>query len=307
MGHDMRKAVNWKRGFALALVTATAWGLLPLALKITLEVLDPYTITWVRFLTAALVLGGLLAVTRRLPSLGSLDSRTWLIFGVALFGLVGNFVLYLVALGFTTPTVNQTVVQLSPMLLLLGGLIVFDEKFSPRQWLGFGVLVVGLVLFFNRRLVELRDFSGGIGLGVALLVIASIIWAMYGLAQKTLLRQLTSQQILVLIYAGATVLLLPTASPGEIRHLNALHAWTLAFCCANTLIAYGAFVEALECWEVSRVSAVLALAPLVTMTSMVLMQQFAPGLLQPEGLNVTSVVGALLVVGGSALCALGSS
>jgi drug/metabolite transporter (DMT)-like permease len=307
MGHDMRKAVNWKRGFALALVTATAWGLLPLALKITLEVLDPYTITWVRFLTAALVLGGLLAVTRRLPSLGTLDSHTWLIFGVALFGLVGNFVLYLVALGFTTPTVNQTVVQLSPMLLLLGGLIVFDEKFSPRQWLGFGVLVVGLVLFFNRRLVELRDFSGGIGLGVALLVIASIIWAMYGLAQKTLLRQLTSQQILVLIYAGATVLLLPTASPGEIRHLNALHAWTLAFCCANTLIAYGAFVEALECWEVSRVSAVLALAPLVTMTSMVLMQQFAPGLLQPEGLNVTSVVGALLVVGGSALCALGSS
>lgn len=307
MGHDMRKAVNWKRGFALALVTATAWGLLPLALKITLEVLDPYTITWVRFLTAALVLGGLLAVTRRLPSLGSLDSRTWLIFGVALFGLVGNFVLYLVALGFTTPTVNQTVVQLSPMLLLLGGLIVFDEKFSPRQWLGFGVLVVGLVLFFNRRLVELRDFSGGIGLGVALLVIASIIWAMYGLAQKTLLRQLTSQQILVLIYAGATVLLLPTASPGEIRHLKAVHAWTLAFCCANTLIAYGAFVEALESWEVSRVSAVLALAPLVTMTSMVLMQHFAPGFLQPEGLNATSVVGALLVVGGSAMCALGSS
>jgi drug/metabolite transporter (DMT)-like permease len=169
------------------------------------------------------------------------------------------------------------------------------------------VLVVGLVLFFNRRLVELRDLSGGLGLGVALLVIASIIWAMYGLAQKTLLRRLTSQQILMLIYTGATVLLLPTASPGDIWHLGALHAWTLTFCCANTLIAYGAFVEALECWEVSRVSAVLAVAPLLTMTSMVLIQYFAPGLLQPEGLNAASVVGALLVVGGSAMCALGSS
>jgi drug/metabolite transporter (DMT)-like permease len=94
----MRQVTQWKRGFVLALVTATAWGLLPLALKITLDVLDPYTITWFRFLTAALVLGGILAVTRRLPALGSLDRRTWVIFCVALLGLVGNFVLYLVAL-----------------------------------------------------------------------------------------------------------------------------------------------------------------------------------------------------------------
>jgi drug/metabolite transporter (DMT)-like permease len=297
---------HWQRGFVLALVTAIAWGLLPIALKITLEALDPYTITWFRFLTAALVLGGGLAVTRRWPALRSVDWRTWVIFGVALFGLVGNFVLYLVALRFTTPTVNQTVIQLSPMLLLLGGLIVFRERFSPRQWLGFGVLLGGLVLFFNRRLVELNDLSGGLGLGVALLVIAAVIWAMYGLAQKSLLKHLTSQQILMLIYAGATVLLLPTASPGEIGKLSTLHAWTLAFCCANTLIAYGAFVEALDHWEVSRVSAVVAVAPLFTMASMGLMGQFAPGLLEPEGLNATSVIGSLLVVGGSAMCALGS-
>jgi drug/metabolite transporter (DMT)-like permease len=303
----MRHATHWKRGFALALVTAIAWGLLPLALKITLEVLDPYTITWFRFLTAALILGGILTITRGLPSLSSLDGRAWLIFSVALFGLVGNFVLYLAALRFTTPTVNQTVVQLSPMLLLLGGLIVFKERFSSRQWLGFGVLIVGLVLFFNRRLGELADLSGGLGLAVTLLVIGAIVWALYGLAQKSLLKNLTSAQILLLIYAGATMLLFPVASPGEIRQLSAVHAWTLAFCCANTLIAYGAFVEALEHWEVSRVSAVLALAPLFTLTSMSLVQHVAPGLLEPEGLNAMSVMGALLVVGGSAMCALGSS
>lgn len=57
LGCEMRHVTQWKRGFVLALVTATAWGLLPLALKITLDVLDPYTITWFRFLTAALVLG----------------------------------------------------------------------------------------------------------------------------------------------------------------------------------------------------------------------------------------------------------
>jgi hypothetical protein len=40
---------------------------------------------------------------------------------------------------------------------------------------------------------------------------------------------------------------------------------------------------------------------------MSLVQHFAPGLLEPEGLNAMSVMGALLVVGGSAMCALGSS
>ena len=81
----------------------------------------------------------------------------------------------------------------------------------------------------------------------------------------------------------------------------------LAFCCLNTLIAYGAFAEALEHLEVSRVSAVLALAPVFTIGSLWIASRFAPGLLEPEGLTIASVAGALLVVGGSALCALGGS
>jgi drug/metabolite transporter (DMT)-like permease len=80
----------------------------------------------------------------------------------------------------------------------------------------------------------------------------------------------------------------------------------LVFCCANTLIGYGAFAEALEHWEMSRVSAVLALAPLTTLSGMWLIERIAPHLLEPEGLNPTSIVGALLVVSGSALCALGT-
>lgn len=125
--------------------------------------------------------------------------------------------------------------------------------------------------------------------------------------QKQLLRHLNSQQILWLIYLGAIVVLLPAASPGAVRDLNALQAWMLAFCCLNTLIAYGAFAEALEHLEVSRVSAVLALAPVFTMGSVWIASRFAPGLLEPEGLSIASVAGALLVVGGSALCALGGS
>ena len=48
-----RASGRWKLGLALAMVTALCWATLPLALKITLEVVDPITLTWFRFLTAA--------------------------------------------------------------------------------------------------------------------------------------------------------------------------------------------------------------------------------------------------------------
>jgi drug/metabolite transporter (DMT)-like permease len=53
------------------------------------------------------------------------------------------------------------------------------------------------------------------------------------------------------------------------------------------------------------VSAVLALAPLFTLAGVWLVNALLPDLLEQERLNALSVGGALLVVGGSALCALG--
>ncbi|MEO8071428.1 MAG: DMT family transporter, partial [Acidobacteriota bacterium] len=135
--------------------------------------------------------------------------------------------------------------------------------------------------------------------------IASLSWASYALAQKQLLRRLSSQQILWMIYIGATVLLAPTAHLGELSRLDATTGWLLVFCCANTVIGYGAFAEALEHWEVSRVSAVIATAPLFTLLGMWLVAKVAPGVIEPETLTGLSVAGALLVVAGSALSAFG--
>ncbi len=301
-----RTSGRWKLGLTLALITAVVWGVLPIALKLTLSGMDAYTITWYRFAVSALVLGVILVATHRLPAVSSLTGRDWLLLAIALLGMVTNYILYLLALHHATPTVNQTVIQLAPMFLLLGGLIYFRERFSRWQWLGFVILVAGLVLFFNRRLPELADLRGGLGLGVALLVIAAVVWAIYGLVQKQLLKRMSSQQILWLLYIGAVMLLLPPAELGTIRDLDALEFWMLAFCCANTLIGYGAFAEALEHWEISRVSAVLALAPLCTLAGMSLVERWAPNLLEPERFNSASIFGALLVVAGSALCALGA-
>lgn len=295
---------RWQLGFTMSLTTAVLWGFLPIALKVALTGMDVYTITWWRFAASMLSLGAFLAWRGQLPQLGGAGRGAWMILGIALVMLLANYVLYLVALDLTTPSVAQVVIQLAPLLLLLGGVFVFHERFTPRQWLGFVVLGIGLLLFFNHRLPELAHPTEGLGLGVALMIAAAVAWAIYGLAQKYLLATFTSRQVLWMLYLGATIALLPTAAPIAVLDLDALQLSMLVFCCANTVIAYGAFGEALHYWDVSRVSAVLATAPLFTMASMWLVDRLGWNLLPTEGLNALSIVGALAVVGGSMTCAL---
>jgi len=294
---------RWKLGFALALSTAVLWGVLPIALKIALKSVDPYTVTWYRFASSGLILGIVLGMTGGLPAVRKFDRRTWLLLAIAFVGLTGNYVLYIVALVHTSPTITQTVAQLGPMILLFGGLVVFKEKFSGLQWLGFAVLMTGLVLFFHDRLLELSHLSGDLGIGVLFLTLAAFIWAAYGLAQKRLLKALGPQQILLILYIGAALALIPTTALGSIRQANALQLSMLAFCCLNTLVAYGAFAEGLKHWEVSRFGAVLATAPLFTVAGMWVIGKFAPNLVAAERLNALSMLGTLLVVGGSVTCA----
>jgi drug/metabolite transporter (DMT)-like permease len=296
---------QWRLGLALALTTAVCWGLLPIALKVALTGMDAWTITWYRFATAGVALGAFLAWRRRLPWPAPLTRRGWALYAVALAGLLANYVLYLVSLDLTSPTVAQVLIQLAPMFLLVGGLIVFRERFARLQWVGFAVLVLGLAVFFHERLAEVFALRTGLGLGVAVMIVAAITWAIYGLAQKQLLTQLASEQVLLLLYVGATAVLLPPAHLAQLVALDETQLWMLAFCCANTVVAYGCFAEALEHWEVSRVSAVVSLAPLVTLAAMQGASVAWPESVPAERLSALSIAGALLVVAGAMLAALG--
>jgi drug/metabolite transporter (DMT)-like permease len=45
---------RWRLGFGLTMATALFWATLPIALKVALEILDPITLTWFRFVVAML-------------------------------------------------------------------------------------------------------------------------------------------------------------------------------------------------------------------------------------------------------------
>ncbi len=294
---------RWKLGLLLALLTAALWATLPVALKIALVAVDPWTLTWFRFLFAALGLGGWLAWRGKLGPFRGLQRSHWLWLGLAALMLISNYVLYLFGLHYTTPANAQLLIQLAPLLMAVGGIVVFRERFRGGQWLGLAILLAGLCLFFRDQLLQLAA-SPDYVFGSLLIVIAAVVWAIYALIQKQLLLRLGSALILVFIYAVATLALWPLASPGRLAELNLTQWFALVYCALNTLGAYGAFAEALAHWEASRVSLVLAVTPLLTLIAVEAAHAMAPELVQPEIVGTLGIVGAALVVGGSALSSL---
>ena len=292
-------------GLGLAALTLLLWGALPIILKLLLLSLDPFTVTWYRFLLAGALLVPVVSYRYGLASPFRLRGAALALAIACVLGLCGNYLTYLMGLQRISPGSAQIVMQISPMFVLLGGLILFKESFGRLQWLGVGVLVVGMILFFNQRFTELLSVIDNYGQGVWLIFASAILWGTFMLAQKTLLRHLPSASIMALVYWSGVLLFLPLASPGRAVELSTIPLLLLACSVVFTLVSYISFAESLKRMEASRMGALVALTPLITIGMMGLLALHDPTLVPMDPLNELASAGAILVVVGSMCCSLG--
>ncbi|HDL6965807.1 TPA: DMT family transporter [Yersinia enterocolitica] len=293
-------------GIFLALTTAIFWGALPIAMKQVLEVMEPYTIVWYRFMMATIGLGIILASRRQLPSLKLFRQRRWLVLLiVATCGLLGNFIFFSSSLQYLSPTTSQVIGQLSPVGMMVASVLILKERMRITQVIGAVMLICGLLLFFNTSLHELFTRMTDYTLGVALGVCAAVVWVSYGVAQKVLLRRMASQQILLLLYTLCAIALFPLAKPAVIFQLNGWQFACLLFCGVNTLVGYGALAEAMARWQAAQVSALVTLTPLFTLFFSILLALAWPDMFAAPSLNFVGYVGAFVVVAGAMFSAIG--
>lgn len=291
-------------GFLLSLVAAILWGVLPIALKELLAGMDAATIVWYRFLVAGVVLGAWLFYQKKLPAIRSMSSSVRWTLIVAALGLCANYSLFSQSLNYVNGETSEAVIQLTTLFLILGGVVFYKEPFEGIQKIGTLFIIAGLGLFFHDRLSFLTNLENQETIGVVIVFFAAVTWTVYALLQKKLLKNFSSVQILFLIYGFSIVALFPFVSPLKLIQLNGFQWGLLSFCCLNTLVAYGCFAEALNLWDASKVSAVLALAPLFTIASLKLIVFMNPDYAFSDRLTLISIIGALFLVVGSVLAAL---
>ena len=298
---------RWALGLGLSIITSLAFGFLPVALKGMLEILDVYTLTWYRFMISVAVLAPFIVRP------GKLSTTAWpgkrLIVIILLTGLLmsGNYLLYILGLLYVSPSTAQVVIQQASLFFLLGSLVVYREQFTGRQWVALAIVIFGLLLFFNERLIAMVINFTEDTLGVLLITGAAVIWAIYALLQKQLLKTYSASTTILLFYSIGSLAFLPFAQPSLVFQLSGVQIGLLFGLGLISLISYGAFAEALNHWEASRVSAVLATVPIITVATVKITTALFPDLIPPESLSMLSIAGAVLVVTGSIIMALGRS
>ena len=293
--------MQFRLGLVLSVLTAALWGSLPIALRPVVEVVDPVTVTWCRYLVASVGMGALLAYQGHLPTRQNFAQGRWLFLLIALVGFAANNFGFLWGLRLTTPSTAQIVIQLAPLLVIFGAVRWFGEHFGAWQWVGVSLLPFGLLVFFHQKL---SGFSDSFGLGLLVLVGSAFLWASYALAQKRLIRDMKSVAIMGIIYVTGSILMLPAIDISHLAALDTTRWWFLFYCCLNSLVSYGCFSEALAVWPASRVSAVVATTPLFTVVFTRLAAFLWPGYIVPEALDSLSLTGAGVVVLGCILMAL---
>jgi len=295
---------RWKLGLLLASLTAFQFGGIPIFIKLLLKKVDPITLSWYRFTVAAIFLGLVSFRSHDLLAPIRLRGKPLLLLIVAVLGLSINYVLYTAGLGYSSPNTAQIIIQVAPMLLLLGGLLIYRESFSIRQGIGVAILLTGLLFFFDGKYDEILLGSGTLWLGILLVALSAAMWAAYGLAQKQLLTVLSGRTLMFTIYTGGSLLYLAGADPMSAASLTATEWSLLTLSALVTAFSYVCLAVAMTNLEASRISVVLATPPLFTVGMVATLSPVFPDFVDSEPISSLTAVGILLVVAGRIMASI---
>ena len=241
---------------AAAIAMNLMWGLNLIAVKIAVDLISPMTAAWLRQLMVLIICLPFLKIVdgkmRELVALGLLSG--------ALFYIVINISLAV------SDNIGALAIagQLGAPFSLILAVIVLKEKIARYRIIGMALSFIGVVvLVFDPAAVDEQ-------LGIALTVIASLIWAICSLIQRRLqgVRVLTIYAWVGLV--GATILL-PIAWLAEPAAFARVHAlplsafgWILFSALGSTVIGQGAMSYLIQRHPVSTVVPMTLATPVIS-------------------------------------------
>jgi drug/metabolite transporter (DMT)-like permease len=306
-GRDQEQNMNRNvskplKGILYAGITAALWGVLAVALKVSLQDVSPVDITWFRFTLAFLGLSiyyiwkkpGYLRILRKPPLL--------LVLASVCLGI--NYIGFIKGVHLTSPGIAQIFIQTGPVLLAVSGLLFFKEKVVPRQLAGFVLVLAGLLLFFYERGTFQPVNTGIYQTGILWILIAAVSWAVYALLIKILLQRYPPMQLNLVIFGLPALFFLPFVEFSGFITLSFIDWLIMIFLGLNTLVAYGTLSLAIQNTEANKVSMVLILNPILTFGIMGLVNLTNASWIAHEHYTLLSLLWASIVLAGALLSIL---
>ncbi len=179
------------RAYVLLLIAVAIWGFAGPVIKFTLSHFDPIVLLTYRFFLTSLIL---------VPSLFIFEPRFWLKlshfkpidwFYLVICGLTGTSLqLLLLFWGFDlTSSIDASLISsASPILSTLAGWWFLHDRITRREKIGLGLAFAGSLIVVIQPLLDSgRIFTGSLA-GNLLVVAADIVWVVYLILSKKLLR-----------------------------------------------------------------------------------------------------------------------
>ena len=238
---------NQAKGLIYTLITVAMWGVLAIALKVAVKVIDSPTIVWFRFSLAFTGMALWAAFTE--PKALKILYQPSLILVVSTLMLAWNYIGFMLGVQYTSPGNAQIAVQTGQILLAIFGIIFFKERLTLLQGIGFLLTLLGFWIFYQQHITVANEDTSQYTKGILFTVSGALTWAIYAAMQKKLVLQHPVTTLNIFIFGLPVLLYLPFANFSSLTHLSLGYWLLLIFLGANTLISYVCLSLALKYME----------------------------------------------------------
>jgi drug/metabolite transporter (DMT)-like permease len=276
--------MNRALGILLIIVSAASFGTLAIFGRYAYaDGLDTFTILFLRFTAASLVMFGLLAFRRE-----SLPRGKTLIqlIGMGALGYVGQSFFYLTAIKYASAGLVALLLYLYPMFVAILSALFLKEKFNTTMIVALTLATLGAALTANP--------GAGTWTGILLAISAAAIYAVYIVVGAGVVKHVSAFQSSAVIFASAGVVYgaLTAVSGAHLPQTGAGWRAVGAIVLIATVIPVVTFLAGLKRIGPTNASLLSTLEPIVTvfLAAILFGEILKPAILIGGGLILLAVV-----------------
>ena len=243
-------------GILFVLVSAVSFGLMPIFARLAYaQGVGVDELLFVRFLSAFVIMGVILAASRHLILPSMVDLLALVILGALVYFLQSTF--YFTSLLYSPVAIVALILYTYPVFVTVGSFLLGWEKIAGRLAVAITIAIVGLLLVAN-------SFGSPLGFGVILALGSSIAYTTYILSGTKLLRRVRGDVAAFYIMGAASLSFGLTGELSGALHLNFTLMgwfWVAVISVVCTIVAITAFFIGLSKIGPSRASLISLLEP----------------------------------------------
>lgn len=275
-------------------LTAVLWGGTFVAGRIVAQEVEPAAGSFLRFAVASLLLVAMIwQVEGRLPIPSRKQMIPLLLLGMT--GVAAYNIFFFLGLKIIPASRASLIVATNPVFIALGSALLFKDHLTSKRIAGIALCLTGAVIVISRGDI-MALLSQGVGTGETFILGCIVSWVSYSLIGRGVLKEISP--LVAVAYAcliGTIILAVPAVLEGMIPALTgySLTSWLgiLFLGILGTVVAFIWYYEGIKALGPTRAAVFINFVPV----SGVLLGW----LILDETINISLVLGALLVIGGA--------